>query len=162
MSSFTLIGLFLSALAVVLLAWLLYDCFSRPDEEMPTARLGDLEIGSTSIRWLWALLLVLGFVGGLYGYPLMTENSRQYTAEGRSPLVQSESRVERTIRLPFRVSKVTRAVSPEGATVSTTREERLQLPWIFLLVALLYWGIVRRRNRTGSEERRPPAGERSA
>lgn len=138
MSRFTIVGLFLSALALVLLVYLLYDCFARSEQRVATLRLGGLEIGKRKMRWIWAVVLVVGFAAGLFGYPVLELTDREHTRRGGSPMVQPASQVERIIRLPFWVSRTSRALSEEGRRISTTREERLQIPWIFLLTVGLY------------------------
>ena len=154
MTRFTIIGLVLSGLALALLVYLVYDCFTRADDAVASVRLGALEIGPSKIRWLWAVLLVVGFAAGVYGYPVLQSTDQAYTRDGGSPMVQPASRVERTIRLPFWVSRVTREFSPEGRRISTARREQLQVPWIFLLAGGLYWiGVGSARSPAASGRR---------
>lgn len=141
------VALILSAAAAALLAALLWDCHRRGERFGPW-RLGPISLTSTGVRRAWMAALILSFAGGFYGLALgsRTEISRHPAGEAAAP---PAVRTTTSLRLPFVVRTAQAERSADGISLATASRETVQLPWAFLLGAVVYWSLGARRARTG-------------
>lgn len=141
MTLFTAVGLVLSVGALFLLLallqhWWRYErCLGR-----------DIRFPHRLLRWAWPVLLVCGFVVGvLRAVPVLERTERSGAAaswpEGE---LAAQTRASE-LRLPFYAEEASVHLGFDGTLLpGGVRSERLQLPWPFLAVALLYLLLVAR------------------
>lgn len=144
-------GLILSTAAAALLVVLLWDCHRRGERFGPW-HLGPVSLTPTGVRRAWMAALVFAFVAGLYGASLTsrTEVSRHPAGvAAATPALRTTT----SLRLPFLLRTVEAERTADGTALATTTRETVQLPWAFLVGAVVYWYLGARRGRA------PIAGE---
>lgn len=143
-------GLVLSALAFVLLGYLLRDLFRRR-EHLPSLTYGGLAFTQRTLALLWAGVLVVTFIIGL-GNGVRIASKTVFVTEpitDHDMELHSSSMV--TIPLPFfqymiMENEVIVGDWPENRQPALQRivTGQLQIPLIFLLGAVFYWIAVMR------------------
>ena len=127
------VGVSLSVMAFLSLAWLLHDVFSRAWRALPRRR---------GVAWIWMIALVASFLAGLHGLQAPLGAGDDAVTSAR-PVDTRRT----TLRLPFYVVTRTEEKTTSGAWRFADRRGELQLPWAYIGGALAYLVLGRRPNR---------------
>jgi hypothetical protein len=131
-------GMSLSVLSVMSLVWMLADARRLSSREAPhPGRAG-------AARWIWPVVLLASFLGGLFGVPIGggPESQEQVSAHAYQRPV--DTRLS-TLRTPFYLAVRQEERSARGTWQVEARNASLQLPVTFLLACLAY--LLFRRDR---------------
>jgi hypothetical protein len=134
-------GIFLSVLAVLVLIWMIADARRLWGAGSPNAG------PAPAARWVWPAILVVSFLGGLFGVPIGGSPEIREEADASSYQQPVDTRWS-TLRTPFYLAVRKEERSARGAWQVEARDASLQLPWTFLLGCLAYLFFRRGRMRS--------------
>lgn len=129
MSWIDVVGISLSALAVVALIGMIADARRASRVRAPGA--GPVR------RWIWPVALVASFLGGLFGVPIAGQPAEREEAEGSSYQRPVDTRWS-TLRAPFYLVVRKEERFERGAWRVEARNSILQMPSTFLVGCLAY------------------------
>lgn len=145
MSEMTVTGVLLSLAGAALTLALARNCLRR--DAVPALRYGARTLRGRRLRWVWVVVLAGGFAAGVEGVTVVSRDRARIVEPGAGKAVPAPGRT--VVRVPFYTRS--REVRPApgagragGASpaVASVLEERLELPWPFVLAAGLYWLLV--------------------
>lgn len=133
-------GMSLSVLSVMILVWMLTDARRLSREAPPNP--GTLD----SARWIWPVVLLASFLGGLFGVPIGGGPEIREEVDAASYQQPVNTRWS-TLRTPFYLAVRKEERSARGTWQVEARDASLQLPVTFLLGCLAYLFFRRGRRR---------------
>jgi hypothetical protein len=135
-------GIALSALAFVLLGYLVWDVYQRRGH-LPELTYGGRRLRQRTLGLAWAGVLVLGFVLGLdRGIDIASRSEATY-----QPLEETDAdfRSSRSVTIPLPFFHYTMVETvPADDRLSRFWTARLKIPGVFLVVVFVYWLAVMR------------------
>ncbi|MGH7540830.1 MAG: hypothetical protein ACRELC_07515 [Gemmatimonadota bacterium] len=142
MSALSIIGVGLSALALLVTLAIAADAMRRRDLRLAGRPLRGAV--STASRVGLVGLTLAAFAAGVFGTPLLATSRPLAGDDGAAGGVAMAS--ERTVRLPFYVHTIVERYGVDGALLGGATRRVLQIPWLFLGWTAMYWLVVVRRS----------------
>lgn len=120
------------------------DCRRRRD--VPSLRYGTRSLEPGRVRTVWLALLIAGYAGGAWGTDVLSRESIRVERRSDAAADRSSRGGGGAARVSIRVPLYRRTASteprPAGDGLLRSSRESLVLPWSYLAVLLLYWGLV--------------------